>query len=40
MEEILGTLWLMDNDMSGFVTGIVVPVDGDSHHILEFRKGS
>lgn len=28
-EEILGTLyWLMDNDMSGFVTGIVVPVDG------------
>lgn len=28
-EEILGTLyWLMDHDMSGFVTGIVVPVDG------------
>ncbi|HLR19054.1 MAG TPA: SDR family oxidoreductase [Staphylococcus sp.] len=28
-EEILGTLyWLMDNELSGFVTGIVVPVDG------------
>lgn len=28
-EDILGTLyWLMDHDMSGFVTGIVVPVDG------------
>ncbi|PTE93608.1 D-mannonate oxidoreductase, partial [Staphylococcus cohnii] len=28
-EEILGTLyWLMDNSQSGFVTGIVVPVDG------------
>lgn len=28
-EDILGTLyWLMDNEMSGFVTGIVVPVDG------------
>ena len=28
-EELLGTLlWLADNDASGFVTGIVVPVDG------------
>ena len=28
-EELLGTLvWLCDNDASGFVTGIVVPVDG------------
>lgn len=28
-EELLGTLdWLLDNDASGFVTGIVVPVDG------------
>ncbi len=28
-EELLGTLlWLVDNDASGFVTGVVVPVDG------------
>ncbi|WP_436854898.1 SDR family oxidoreductase [Staphylococcus caeli] len=28
-EDILGTLyWLMDHQLSGFVTGIVVPVDG------------
>lgn len=28
-EDILGTLyWLMDYNMSGFVTGIVVPIDG------------
>jgi NAD(P)-dependent dehydrogenase (short-subunit alcohol dehydrogenase family) len=28
-EELLGTLmWLVDNKSSGFVTGIVVPVDG------------
>lgn len=28
-EELLGTLvWLADEDVSGFVTGIVVPVDG------------
>lgn len=28
-EELLGTLrWLTDSDASGFVTGIVVPVDG------------
>lgn len=28
-EDILGTLyWLMDKELSGFVTGIVVPVDG------------
>ena len=28
-EELLGTLkWLTDDDASGFVTGIVVPVDG------------
>ena len=28
-EELLGTLlWLVDNNASGFVTGIVVPVDG------------
>jgi NAD(P)-dependent dehydrogenase (short-subunit alcohol dehydrogenase family) len=28
-EELLGTLvWLVDEDASGFVTGIVVPVDG------------
>lgn len=28
-EELLGTLvWLVDQDASGFVTGIVVPVDG------------
>ena len=28
-EELLGTLlWLCDRDASGFVTGIVVPVDG------------
>ena len=28
-EELLGTLtWLCDNDASGFVTGVVVPVDG------------
>ncbi|WP_077624533.1 SDR family oxidoreductase [Sediminibacillus massiliensis] len=28
-EDLLGTLvWLVDNDMSGFVTGITVPVDG------------
>ena len=28
-EELLGTLlWLCDNEKSGFVTGIVVPVDG------------
>lgn len=28
-EELLGTLlWLVDNDSSGFVTGVVVPVDG------------
>ena len=28
-EELLGTLkWLTDNDASGFVTGVVVPVDG------------
>ena len=28
-EELLGTLnWLCDNEASGFVTGIVVPVDG------------
>lgn len=28
-EELLGTLvWLVDEDVSGFVTGIVVPVDG------------
>lgn len=27
--ELLGTvLWLVDNDSSGFVTGVVVPVDG------------
>lgn len=27
--ELLGTLlWLVDNDASGFVTGVVVPVDG------------
>ena len=28
-EELLGTLnWLIDSRLSGFVTGIVVPVDG------------
>ena len=28
-EELLGTLlWLVDDDASGFITGIVVPVDG------------
>lgn len=28
-EDLLGTLlWLIDNNMSGFVTGITVPVDG------------
>ena len=28
-EELLGTLmWLLDNEASGFVTGVVVPVDG------------
>lgn len=28
-DELLGTLmWLLDNESSGFVTGIVVPVDG------------
>ncbi|HBY65071.1 MAG TPA: D-mannonate oxidoreductase, partial [Acholeplasmataceae bacterium] len=28
-DELLGTLfWLLDNDSSGFVTGVVVPVDG------------
>lgn len=28
-EELLGTIeWLTDNDASGFVTGIVVPIDG------------
>lgn len=28
-EELLGTvMWLSDNDASGFVTGIVVPIDG------------
>ncbi|AVQ37007.1 SDR family oxidoreductase [Staphylococcus kloosii] len=28
-EELLGTLyWLIDNKQSGFVTGVVVPVDG------------
>lgn len=28
-EELIGTLlWLIDNDASGFVTGVVVPVDG------------
>lgn len=28
-EELIGTmLWLLDSDKSGFVTGIVVPVDG------------
>jgi NAD(P)-dependent dehydrogenase (short-subunit alcohol dehydrogenase family) len=28
-EELIGTLlWLLDSDLSGFVTGIVVPVDG------------
>ena len=28
-DELLGTLlWLVDNDASGFVTGVVVPVDG------------
>lgn len=28
-EELLGTLlWLLDNNASGFVTGVVIPVDG------------
>ena len=28
-EELIGTLlWLLDNNSSGFVTGVVVPVDG------------
>lgn len=28
-EDLLGTIiWLADNEMSGFVTGIVVPIDG------------
>lgn len=28
-EDLLGTLlWLADEEMSGFVTGITVPVDG------------
>jgi len=28
-DELLGTLfWLLDNESSGFVTGVVVPVDG------------
>ncbi|NLM01565.1 MAG: SDR family oxidoreductase [Treponema sp.] len=28
-EELLGTLmWLVDNESSGFVTGVVIPVDG------------
>jgi NAD(P)-dependent dehydrogenase (short-subunit alcohol dehydrogenase family) len=28
-EELIGTLlWLIDNDSSGFVTGVVIPVDG------------
>lgn len=28
-EDLLGTvLWLLDNNMSGFVTGVTVPVDG------------
>ncbi|MBP5176948.1 MAG: SDR family oxidoreductase, partial [Clostridia bacterium] len=28
-EELVGTLtWLVDNDMSGFVTGTVIAVDG------------
>lgn len=28
-EELIGTLlWLLDNEASGFVTGVVIPVDG------------
>ncbi|HEY8395795.1 MAG TPA: SDR family oxidoreductase [Bacilli bacterium] len=28
-EELIGTvLWLLDNESSGFVTGVIVPVDG------------
>ena len=28
-EELIGTLmWLVDNEMSGFVTGTVIAVDG------------
>ena len=28
-EELLGTLlWLVDNKASGFVNGVVIPVDG------------
>ncbi|MDP3131258.1 MAG: SDR family oxidoreductase, partial [Bacillota bacterium] len=28
-EELIGTLlWLLDNNASGFVTGVVVPIDG------------
>ena len=28
-EELIGTLlWLLDDKSSGFVTGIIVPVDG------------
>jgi len=28
-EELIGTLlWLLDNNSSGFVTGVVIPVDG------------
>ena len=40
-EGILGTLyWLMDNSQSGFVTGIVVPVDGGFHLILVCKHAS
>ena len=29
VEDLLGTLlWLMSDEASGFVTGVVVPVDG------------
>jgi NAD(P)-dependent dehydrogenase (short-subunit alcohol dehydrogenase family) len=28
-EDLLGTLlWLVDHNMSGFVTGVTIPVDG------------
>ena len=29
LEELLGTLlFLLDNDAAGFITGVVIPVDG------------
>jgi len=37
-EELTGTLIYLVSEMSQFVTGVVIPVDGGSVRIVEFKQ--